>query len=136
MTSEPEFIGPNSGESFRETVLRLILERKYKKRLPPKFWNLPAYKPDYTYQIRILAGLTKIYSKVAIHRTLELMGWVWSLNNPKFQQALDEEQKKMDRAAATSTKKVDEPIIPPVLKTTPPPTFRRKKKEDFKDGEK
>lgn len=127
--SSPESIGDNS---FRDVIVRMMIERKYKKVMVSHYWNLPEYKKEYKYQTMKAAKLIKIYSKKAILTAIEKEKWCYSLGNNSLITVINEEQQKIDRELANKAateKPVETVKIDPVS-----PSFRRKKKEDFKDG--
>lgn len=118
--------------SFRDSIIRKMIERQHKKVLIDRYWNLPEYKKDYQNQLRGYAKLIKIYSKSAISKGIEKEKWCWSLNSPKLQASINEEQQKIDRELARleSSKKPIQTVQP----NCDQQSFRRKKKENFKDG--
>lgn len=126
---KPEF---TEDRSFRDIIIRQMIERKHKKVMVDKYWNLPEFKKDYQYQLRGFAKLIKVYSKSAILSGIEKEKWCWSLNSPKLQESINEEQQKIDRELnrianqqeSTNTVKLD----------SANQKFRRKKKDNFKDG--
>ena len=133
-----ESTGENN-PSFRDLIVKKMIERKHKKVLPAHYWNLPQYKSDYQYQIRIFSKLIKIYSKEAILKTIDKENWCWSLNNPKIQAKIDEEQSKIDREKSQKEAQIILNNSGPNLENSQTtiqssPSFRRKKKENLTDG--
>lgn len=135
--SKQESTGENN-PSFRDLVVKKMIERKHKKVLPSHYWNLPQYKTDYQYQLRVFSKLIKIYSKEAILKTIDKETWCWSLNNPKIQAKIDEEQQKIDREKSQKEAQLNNKCGPnvesPNLTIQSSPSFRRKKKENLTDG--
>lgn len=129
--SEQESIGPQN-KSFRERIVRILVERKHKKVMVDGYWNIPEYKKDYVYQTRVVSKLLKIYSKDAILNVVTQEAWCYSLNNQAIQQKINIEQIKIDRAQklAEQSNKV-EPTQSP---KNPPQSFRKKQREKFTDG--
>lgn len=117
--------------SFRDLIVRKMIERKHKKVLGPQYWNLPQYKEDYQYQIRVFSKLIKIYSKEAILKTINKESWCWSLNSPKLKNKINEEQLRIDREKSQKEAQIID--SGPNLESSQI-TFRRKQKENLTDG--
>lgn len=130
--SEQESTGHHA-RSFRERIVRILVERKHKKVMVDGYWNIPEYKKDYVYQTRIISKLLKIYSKDAILNIVNQEKWCFSLNNQSIQQKINEEQLRIDRANKLAEQSRAQPILTEPHKQ-PSQSFRKKQREKFTDG--
>lgn len=117
----------------RDKLAEIMVRRRYlrdKIHLPDKFWNLPDYKKDYQYQVRLAAKLYRAYSEEAITNVVERETWFFSLAIKKLANMIEIEERRL----ALQAKQLE---IKEENKTTIIPTgndFRRKSKKDFRDG--
>ena len=88
-----------SCEQYIAETLTARLARKQGKELPPRFWNMPAWKRTFLNQVRLAAAILKIYDRKAVFAALRREKNVFSLNNKWLDPILQEEQEKLDRQA-------------------------------------
>ena len=105
--STKKYKSPNSGDSctFSQYAAELLCVREAKKKkldLGHKFWNTELWKKTFRTHIVSVNKKLKKYDAQAILNALHRKDMVWALSLfiPQMDQAIKEEQSKLDKEAA------------------------------------
>jgi hypothetical protein len=90
-----------------------MVQREYLKKnitLPPKFWNLPEYKPSYRKQMQLASKLIRTYGEEAVQNVIDREEWAFSLAIKKFPEMMEEEANRIKRSKMIQNATKKDPI--------------------------
>lgn len=95
---------------FTTYLAELVMVRKYekgRKKLPPKFWNLPEYKEEFQKQLIKAVSLSKIFDEQALLAVLKREKWIFSLYVKRLPNMIKVEERKVKKIKEVSKNNKD-----------------------------